>query len=215
MKIKVFTVNFNNYDKFNDIDFSREGVEFYYLTDKKVQVKGFLMTHVDYKEHHKDPSKASRSIKCSSQELFDTDYSIYVDASFKIKDVDFKKEIEDLGDFDIAQFKHPERNCLYDEAEACIENSKFESEIPSIINKVSEYSNNKFPANYGLACGGFIIRKHSQKMIDFDKMWWNEIKTGTGRDQISEMYCIWKTGIKMKYIKGDIYNNKLIKYNNG
>jgi len=213
-KIAIYTVNVNDYDNYNDIDFSQDGVEFHYFTDKKERVKGFRMSYLDYKRYHEDSGKASRRIKCTAHKFFNCEYSIYVDASFKIRDVDFQGIIEDLGDFDIAQFRHPERNCIYKEAETCLSMPKFNSESPFITKKVLEYSKNKFPTSYGLACGGFIIRKHSKKMTKFNEMWWNEIKTGTTRDQISEMYCIWKTGIKLKYIEGDIYNNHIVKFNN-
>jgi len=38
--------------------------------------------------------------------------------------------------------------------------------------------------------------------------WWNEMKEGSRRDQLSFNYVAWDRGLKFKYIKGDIRNNK-------
>ena len=215
MRIIIYTINLNDYDNYNELDFLNKDVKFIYIADKDVKIKGFSMRNIDYKSIHSDSGKAARYFKCNPNIISeDYDYSIYVDASFKIKNIDFHKAIKSLGDFDIAQFKHPERNCSYEESKLLLTLGRFKDQHEQIKKQNTIYKQLGFPPNFGLACGGFIIRKHSDKVDRFNEMWWSEIKNGSKRDQVSEMFCVWESNVKMKYIEGDIYNNKFVKFNN-
>jgi len=215
MKIIVYCINLGNYDKFNSVNMIETGVHYRYYTDSNINLGGYEM--IKMKPHKYDGviKKSSRYLKCNSQSVcLDADYSIYLDASFRIIGGSFEKLINSLGEFDIAQFKHPVHNCLYKEADSLLINSGQKSEHESIKRQIEKYKADQFPENFGLFSGGFIIRKHSDKVFEFNKLWWSEIKDGTYRDQVSEMYCIWKSELKFVTIPGNIYDNEIIKYAN-
>lgn len=84
-------------------------------------------------------------------------------------------------------FVHDKRDCIYDEGPACIELKK---DCPRIINRQLErYRKEGFPAHYGLLSGGILYRKHNSPALRaVDEMWWNEVRKGSKRDQLSFNY---------------------------
>ena len=53
-----------------------------------------------------------------------------------------------------------------------------------------------------------MLRRHNEKdVIDTMEMWWEEIKYGSRRDQLSFNYCAWKSNLNFVYLKGDIRND--------
>ncbi len=214
MKIGVYIVNFNNHDNINSVLYKKD-MKCYYFIDSNVQVGGYETVKIKPQVFNKSISKASRYLKCNSHKAIEgVHYSIYLDASFMFISNNIYSYIKSLGEFDIAQFHHPSYNCLYKEANNLLAIDKFQSQHKLIKKQIEKYKKEEFPENFGLFSGGFIIRKHCKKIINFNKSWWQEINNGTYRDQVSEMYCIWKNNINFKYIKGNIYENEIIKYNN-
>ena len=88
-------------------------------------------------------------------------------------------------------------------------NKKFKDE-PSVIKKqIDGYFNEGYPHNNGLIVSGVLLRKHNEKdVIRTMERWWEEVKYGSKRDQLSFDYSVWKTDLKYNYIEGDIRDNK-------
>jgi len=63
-----------------------------------------------------------------------------------------------------------------------------------------------YPSHNGLHAAFFIIRRNCDAMMDFNNMWWQEVKKGSVRDQLSFDYVCWEFGIKPKVIPGDMFN---------
>ena len=58
----------------------------------------------------------AKYFKCNSHKL-DCDISVWIDGSAVIRTQDFVQWcLDQLGDGDIALIKHPDRDCIYDEA---------------------------------------------------------------------------------------------------
>ena len=51
-----------------------------------------------------------------------------------------------------------------------------------------------------LVCGGFIIRKQTPKIKEFNETWWKEVKNYSYRDQISSSYAIYKSKLNYSII---------------
>jgi len=114
-----------------------------------------------------------------------------------------------LSGADIAVFAHAERYCLYQEAAHCIHRHKDDPEV--IRRQVSRYTQEGVPANYGLAECSILLRRHTKQVREFNELWWNEILAGSVRDQISFPYVAWKTGIKVNYIPGAVWDGSLFR----
>lgn len=126
--------------------------------------------------------------------------SIYIDASFQIKDDLNEFLFRILSDnYKIYTFEHPLRNKILNETFAVVELGKEHENMSKFIRE--RYKNENFPDNDGLIESCLIIRKHNEKeVIEYMKKWYNEIEKYSHRDQLSFNYISWKTGIKYKYI---------------
>ena len=198
-KIVIYTAIFGKFDKLRKPKIIDKNIKYVCFTDRKIKCRPWEIKIV--KPEFSNFRKNNRKYKILSHRYFgDFQYSIYLDGHFIIKK-DLKKYIGKwLGDNDIAVLEHPKKNCLYKEAEACIKGNKDNMEL--IQKQISKYKNEGYPENNGLTANGFIIRKHTQKIEEFNEMWWNEVKNYSARDQLSFCYVIYK--LNMKYSLIDI-----------
>lgn len=140
------------------------------------------------------------------------EYSIYCDASFEIH-LDSWEEILDSieGNKEFALTIHPDRNCLYDEGEVCIDLQRDDKNV--IEKQLERYRNEGMPVNYGLWASGIILRKNTPKVIELCHQWWEEIQNGSIRDQISLPYIFWKNNYEPGIFPGgNVWENKYFKY---
>lgn len=141
----------------------------------------------------KCPRRNSRVPKILAHQFIDSRYSLWIDGNFKLL-----KPIEELlyllDEHDIAMFKHPTRDCLYDEALVCAKNNLDDPEV--IIKQVKRYEEEGYGKNRGLCEGGFILRRHTPKVEAFNNYWWSEYSAGSVRDQISMFYALDKAGLE-------------------
>lgn len=145
-----------------------------------------------------DPRRNSRAPKLLSHQFCDTEYSIWIDGSMSLHQ---KPEIlieRYLKNHDIAVFKHPMRDCIYGEASKCATAHLDDPE--TIIEQVTTYERNGYAKNKGLCECGFILRRHTSKVIEFNNYWWSEYCRHSSRDQISFMYAVDSVGIRVNMI---------------
>lgn len=199
MSIVIYTANYGRYDRPIPSELVKD-IDYIYFSDSEKNEVPYGWKHVNMKMSNSNRLNA-RYIKCHPPKGYDI--SIWIDSSV-ISDIYSHEVVYGiLGDYDLACFKHPVRDCLYQEADVC-------SQLGYAINqnRIDEYRHEGFPENYGLYGSGIIFRKNSPQVDVFNDTWWNEILRCSYRDQISQMYAIWKTGIKHKTIEGSLYRNK-------
>lgn len=145
----------------------------------------------------------SRVPKILSHEFCEAEYSIWIDGNLALR-VDPGRLVETyLGSCDFAIFRHPFRNCLYDEAETC---SRDGLDDPDVISRqVSKYAAAGYAKNLGLAEANVIIRRHSDEVIHFNKTWWAEYCLHSVRDQISFMYAASKAGLRINWMSPTVF----------
>ena len=121
--------------------------------------------------------------------------------------LDNPKDIIDSISSNIAIPMHPNRKCIYKEAEAC---KKAKKDKPEIIDKqIEKYKKEKFPENFGLVQSNIVIRHHnSDDCIFLMNSWWEQIANESHRDQLSFNYVIWKTGLSFEYLDKALCNSK-------
>lgn len=164
--------------------------------------------NVRYVDFGKDVRRGIREYKiCPHRFLKESDISVWVDGSVTIiGDINIYINTY-LKNREMLLFSHPERICLYEEADVCIEQKKdFEQDILSQINN---YREEKIPENYGLFCGGILVRNHNlEKISNAMELWWQHINNYSVRDQISLPYVIYKAGLKVDLNPQYIYSNE-------
>lgn len=143
-----------------------------------------------------DSSRNNRWHKLAPHELFpDKEMSLYIDGNIRILSRDFFKLINEDECFISA--KHPQRDCLYEEAEECKVLKLEKEEI--INNQLKQITEEKFPQKYGLYEANILYRKHNEeKIIKMDEEWWEFVSKQAKRDQLSLTYVCWKNNIPFR-----------------
>lgn len=147
-------------------------------------------------EKFKDPVRTSRFHKHNPFLLFPKcEYTIWLDATHWPYNSLFP-----LLKGEISMMKHFSRTTVAQEVKACIEAKMDDSEV--MKNQYQNYVNNGFNDDKGLYSTTCIVRKNTENVIEFSKLWWNEICKWSRRDQLSLPYCLWKSKIEIDLIEG-------------
>lgn len=210
-QIVVYTANFGKYDILQEPVFRNDNIKYVCFTDNQ-DFKSDIWEVNYISSERENPIMLSRYYKFFPDKFFPTyDLSIWIDSKFLIKG-DFRQYLNlYLKSKDILCFPHFARNCIYDEAEECIRIGKCNSK--DLHFQIETYKLESYPKNNGLYEAGCIARKHnSEKSKKIMKLWWDEFKTYSTRDQISFSYVLWKEGYKPDICNLDIINNPFFCY---
>jgi len=155
-----------------------------------------------------DPRRVAKQYKIIPHHFLPkmTNYSLWIDGSITLK-VPIQDLINKyLRDADLALFKHPGRDCIYEEANTC---KTLNLDIPEVIDtQMRYYKKDGYPEHNGLCECTILLRRHTKEMDRFDNMWWREITGGSRRDQLSFNYVAWKTSLKYNFFPGSVQEIK-------
>jgi hypothetical protein len=209
-KIAVYTAISNNYDSLKLPITESKDIDFICFTDND-NLKSDKWKITTIEEQNLDPIRLAKKVKVLPHiYLSEYDLSLWVDANFLITH-DLNELFNTyLSKGLIACFRHPYRNCIYEEAKACID---IKRDKKSIIEKqMSKYQSLKYPEKNGLISSGAILRQHNDpKIIKLSEDWWKEIVQFSIRDQLSFNYAAWKNNIDYTILNESIENNKYFK----
>jgi len=148
-----------------------------------------------------DSVRRNRFMKiCIPDEIFyNYEYSLYMDYKHPTT-INFDDMLDclELGS-DILTTKHPRRDCVYEEGKVCIEKKKDNGK--DILRALDFYRNENYPVHNGLYANWWIFRRHTKEMRELSKLWWEQVKKYSCRDQISLPYVAWKHNIKISLYK--------------
>lgn len=147
------------------------------------------------------PRRTARHYKALPHHYMpDADVWIWVDGNVRL--LAPPKVIVDkyLGDADLAIFKHPDRDCLYNEAAFC---AKVHKGSPGILGKQTRlYEVEGMPRKWGLPETRVVIRRNTERIRELNDLWWHEIQEHSVRDQVSLPFVCWKLGLRWREIPG-------------
>jgi len=162
--------------------------------------------------------------------LSEYEISVWVDIEVKItKDIDDLVESA-LKDNNLAILNHElcgrtvsgdlnVRTCVYEEAKFIQwlgdnnPKKQYKDNMDVIHAQVDRYRKDGYPENNGLARTTVVFRRHNESdVIKNSDAWWEEMKYGSRRDQISFNYVSWKHNLKFNYIQEDIDDNPYFLY---
>jgi len=125
------------------------------------------------------------------------EYNIWIDGNIHLKkDIScFLGDLANRKDL-IFAYPHPVRDCVYEEAETCITLKRDSVEI--IRKQVDRYKLLGYPEHNGLLETGVLFRKNLPETVRFMKLWWEEVKNYSIRDQLSFNFLIWKYNFLVK-----------------
>lgn len=194
-KFVLYTAIFGRMGRFNIPNISIPDVDRFCFTDLDVASNFYQIKKM--KLNHLISVRRQRFVKiCIPDEIFDNyEYSVYVDCKrpYSVLFDQLLKYME--ADSDIMTRRHRRRSCAYDEGEFCIIKKK--DHEATILKQLEYYRSQKYPTQNGLQASGFLIRRHTKRMKEFSKLWWEQVERYSHRDQISLPYVAWKYGMKI------------------
>lgn len=210
-KICVYTCVTGNYDALHEVEVKEKGVDYLLFTnDKTLTSKTWQVIYIE--NEGLDNQRLSRKIKMLGHPIIDENYdvSVWMDAS-----VIFQKSVKDfvntfLKHNSFAAFLHHARDCIYDEAMICIKKKKDKKE--NILKQIAFLKEENYPAHYGLCEMTVFIKRHHDPIVrQTMQMWFDMLCRFSKRDQLSFMYCVYKTGLKIDYIPLNVWDNDWFK----
>jgi len=138
--------------------------------------------------------------KILTHKYLNDDIFMWIDGDIKLT-ADPEELVEIMGDKNFLFFKHPTRDCLFDEAKDCIRIGRGDKE--DITEQYEDYY--ELPRHAGLIESAVFLRRNNPEANALMEKWWIEICRYSSRDQISWL----KVFLNKDYILLDNFlNNK-------
>lgn len=206
----VYSAITGDYDQVREPKYINPGLDYILFTNNPQITSSVWQVRMVENKEQLDNVRLARRIKILGHEyLPEYDYSIWVDGKLEIE--------SDLGEYvekyrkkePVLCFTHYENNDIYQEKETCITLRK---DNPEIVEKqVRRYHEEGYPADSGLVESGVMVRElHDERVRRIMQIWWEEIITGSRRDQLSFNYACWKENFVYDTTDLYIYENKYV-----
>jgi hypothetical protein len=152
--------------------------------------------------------RASRTVKIRPHKYFpEYEYSVYIDGNFHVIGDVSELVNAHLDDSGMALPPHPKRNCIYDEAESCIELGL--GDESTIHRQMDRYRDRGFPEHCGLSNTHILIRRHHHPTVQATmEDWWDEYRAGSQRDQLSFEFAAWANDLSYNHFSADYFSDK-------
>jgi hypothetical protein len=144
-------------------------------------------------QHETSSQRTSRFHKLNAHILFpEAELTMWIDGALQIKPDAQLWGVAELmpKNCDVVTFKHPQRDCVYDELAACV---RLKKDDPRVMQQqIRRYQEERYPAHNGMVETSCLLRRHTPSMALFNAGWWTELAAGSVRDQLSFNYTAWK-----------------------
>lgn len=212
MRIAVYVTIFGDYDQVKEIPKQEVKADYFIVTDNRnLKADGWktIVPNFPRKDlHARLRAKYFKLFPWECEELSKYEISIYIDASIRITSANFIATCIKNLTTDLLFFKHPQRNCIYQEGKASVGLIKYKEE--PIEEQLTFYR--KFhPANGGLYAGGVIVRKHTDLVKKIMTQWWFENIKYSYQDQLSLPVILQANGVIPSTFKENQYNNSFLR----
>lgn len=141
--------------------------------------------------------------------------SIWIDGSLAFKDIDPLDSIVNTyldDECHVATFKHPDRQCVYQEEQACLKWRKDHAQI--MRDQLKRYKEEGYPPYNGLVETACVARWNNSVANEFNSAWWEELEKHSFRDQLSFNYVCWKLGLSYGHIEGERFKSPFFNHIN-
>ncbi|MBQ8891803.1 MAG: DUF616 domain-containing protein [Bacilli bacterium] len=212
-KICVYTCITGKYDDLKEIKNIESNIDYYCFTNNK-KIKSNTWKVVYIEDSNLSDVLLARKIKILGHPTINQKYDIFVwlDAAveFRRKITDFVSAFLKTNDVFVG-FKHGLRTSIDEEMNACL---RFRKENIDRINRLREfYKDEKYDYSNGLIESTVLIKKMDDAKVQETMMlWFNIVEKYSHRDQLSFNYCIFKTGLNVRWINEKVFNNEWFKW---
>ena len=232
MKACIYTAIFGNYNELQQPVEQDIPCDFICFTDAPwpSRIGAWQIIHVD-KNPVQHPRLQAKYFKLMSHEVFlggrlaypydnhghvlrllPFDLLIWIDGTIEITSSAFARHMgASLGASGWAMHRHPDRDCIFEEAEASMKLPKY-AYLP-IGAQVAAYAGQGIKPHSGLYACTLIVRRAPlpPELIEVNRQWWAENLTHSIKDQISLPYVLQKLQASVDVIAGDLYQSTLFR----
>src|SRR3954447_25674822 len=216
MRRVVYTCLFGHSELFNDFEYERDGIDFVCFTDDPELRSKFWKIEL-MPRRLLNPARAAKKIKALPHVyLPQYDESLYIDNTARLKASPKRMFDEHLAPASspLVCFRHPERDCVYDEARVVL---SIGFDTPERVKpQMALYRYLGYPAHNGLGKSTLLLRRHHDPALQRMLSTWSEqIFCHSRRDQLSMLPSCWFENFQPDYIAlqfGDLLDWPVIKH---
>ena len=205
MKTAVFICITGDYDI--PPEFTPEpGFDYYCFTNNPLIQSSFW--NVIYIDEAYEDTLLQRKVKILSYHyLPDYELLIYLDANMEMRAGlrAFLEQECDLDHYDIVCFRHHDRDCIYQEMDACV--TLYKEKIDHIRLLERFYRDEKYPEHNGLTENTVLVRKNKDNVNRLMDDWFRMVERYSCRDQLTFYYCLQKQNAKLQIIDLNVFDN--------
>lgn len=204
MKKICVTIIFGDYDNLKEPTVVNPDWKYYVISDRHHKSNVWKTKLIKDEKVKRLTNKLKTGYVISQlHKIVDYDLAILVGGQIQINvDLNTYTELK----YDFVATEHPSRNCIYEEAFACI---MLDKDNPKrIAQTVYRYKNDGLPLDAGMIQTGVTIRKNTKELNAFCDRWWLEICKGSHRDQLSFNYVNWLMPIKYEILPVSIFSKE-------
>jgi hypothetical protein len=207
----VYTCLFGKYERLNEQTIAKKSdipfvcfTDQTYLASKTWSIRNVRLLGID-------STRESRRLKILPHIFLpEFDESLYIDNSVILKmapNAIFETYLQsDAPNF--VCFRHPERDCIYEEAEEIIRRD-IDLEV-KVREQMDHYRAHGYPAHAGLIASTFILRRHQEIDVKATcELWFSHVLRYSKRDQLSFNYNAWRTGLAFTALNLDLESNDI------
>lgn len=207
-KVAIITAIYDNYDVLRPVvsqagDFDIEWLCVTDTSDVVTDPQGWAVLLEPRPGVH--PNLAAKRPKMLPWNYTDAEVVIWIDASYQILSPLFVRDVLATA-HPLAQFVHPDRQCIYDEA-AVSQQMVYKYGGHNFPEQIARFRAEGHPPYWGLWATGVIVRYKTQTLIDFGKAWHEECHLYSFQDQVSQPPLLRKFGLRPESLAGGPYQN--------
>lgn len=195
-RMVVYTAVFGDYDDlFVPTPEQASRCDFVAFTDQASIPAPWRRGRVDYV--NPDNARRNRFHKLLPHRLFpEYEWSLYLDANIALRcdPIAFLDRYRDRGAA-FFLFPHPDRSTIAEELGACLLKRKDDSLL--MMRQVSRYLASGFQHAFPLTENNVLLRRHNDPgLVALSEAWWDEVRSNSGRDQLSLPFVLETSGYR-------------------
>jgi hypothetical protein len=182
----IYTAIFGPYDDLKEPFCRNQHWNYVCFTDQDIQSPTWEIQKVPVINN--DPVKTARWYKINFHKHIDTEFSMWLDATFIIN-IDLNRWWKRFK-APFTTVHHPFDDCLYTDIISCMKGRK--DDPGKLARQYAAYEDEGVPKNNGLISSGILMRQKEEKTIQLCETWWEQVEKYSCRDQVAFGYAQWK-----------------------
>ncbi len=222
-QLVVYTAIIGKYDTLDDPEYITPDCDYVCFTDQDVKSDVWEIRKI--LPLYEDNTRTARKYKILPHRFLpEYELSIWVDGNIQIRGNAWDYVNMHLGEnngFSVHNHMdcYDKRNCVYQEANAIIHlgqlnGGNYKDDPSTIHTQLQRYMDEGYPKDNTLVFTCTVLRRHNWELMKaVAETWWQELKYGSKRDQLSLNYSFWiNNQVPFTYTGDDGRDNEFAKH---